>query len=141
MEEKRICTERGTLLTFSEIFLLLQSMGTERVNGICMEQEEITDEDTVRLIAEMVRKGFLIPDTDRFRIEEETGRMMTCMAYPEDSFELCLGEQIFYCYGREGKILVTSLCQTRGKTLELAYFEKKDFEKWREGMENGDGEY
>lgn len=134
MEAGHGCMEKGILLEYREIFLLLESIGAESVNGICLDQKPVSDEEAVRVLAGMNRKGFLEDEGGVFRIEKRTGRMLQCMAWPEQDYPMVIEDETYYCYERGREVLVTSLCRTRQRTLELLLFGREEFERWKEEM-------
>ena len=100
MEAGHGCMEKGILLEYREIFLLLESIGVESVNGICLDQKPVSDEEAVRVLAGMNRKGFLENEGGVFRIEKRTGRILQCMAWPEQDYPMVIEDETYYCYER-----------------------------------------
>lgn len=136
MEERYKCTEQAVLLTFAEIFLLLESLGIRQVNGIYMAQEPVSDKIAVETLDVLTAKGVVRAQGDVFKLEERTGRILTCMGYPEYDYALEYGEQIYYCYEKGADIAVSFLCRTKEKTLSLSLFDREGFEVWKEEMKS-----
>ena len=129
------CIESGIFMSFTEICLLLQSLGVTSVNGIYMGEEQISDEEVVEVLDGMVKKGLLTAEEERFVIEERLGHMMRCMGWSEADYPLEYEDgQIFYCYERGQEVLVTSLFQQKGGMMRLMLLGKEEFEEWKERM-------
>lgn len=71
--------ESGVLLTFRELTLLLQSVGVRYINGFCLSESEISDEEVIQLIGSLVRKGILKTSDTEFYMEDMVEKMIRCI--------------------------------------------------------------
>lgn len=74
--------ESGVLLTFWELTLLLQSVGVRYINGFCLSESEISDEEVIQLIGSLVRKGILKTSDTEFYMEDMVEKMIRCIGWP-----------------------------------------------------------
>lgn len=119
--------EKGIILTFKELMLLLQGIGINRINGIYMEEEMVSDEEVIYILRDLEKKGILKSDKTSFEVDELMSKMLLCMGQAEKEY-LCQQEEgTMYCYEREKKVLTTQLCATRRKSIELMLYEKDKF--------------
>lgn len=139
--ENRDINNEILLLSFSEILLLLQSLGYTSVRGIRMDIKKAGDGQVVQMISRLVNRGLLIPEEGRFRIEEHLGYMLICMGEPEHTYETEYDGELFYCYERKDKALVTSIYQRREDVLELRLFTADELKVWKEEMQDAAGRY
>lgn len=119
--------EKGIILTFKELMLLLQGIGISRINGIYMEEEMVSDEEVIYILRDLEKKEILRSDKTSFEVDELMSKMLRCMGRSEKEY-LCQTEDgIVYCYECEKEVLTTQLCATRRKSIELMLYEKDKF--------------
>ena len=109
--------ESGVLLTFRELTLLLQSVGVRYINGFCLSESEISDEEVIQLIGSLVRKGILKTSDTEFYMEDMVEKMIRCIGWPDEDYE------------KEEYALVTKIYPVREKTLELILYSKEEFQQ------------
>ena len=127
--------DSGIVLTGQQLGILLQSMGTWEIEGICVPMERATDEETVLLIHTMVRQGILEVRENRFAIEKTLGEMLVCMVTASQKFPLEFSDgQFFFCYPKDDSILLTSLYQRKRNALKLTMMNKIEYGEWKEEM-------
>ena len=80
--------ESGVLLTFRELTLLLQSVGVRYINGFCLSESEISDEEVIQLIGSLVRKGILKTSDTEFYMEDMVEKMICCIGWPDEDYEI-----------------------------------------------------
>ena len=80
--------ESGVLLTFWELTLLLQSVGVRYINGFCLSESEISDEEVIQLIGSLVRKGILKTSDTEFYMEDMVEKMIRCSEWPDEYYEI-----------------------------------------------------
>ena len=129
--------EISELLSFREIMILLQGIGCETTVGIVMTEEILSEEELVTTLYEMADKGILEAKGEEFLMDAKIGKMMLCMGEPERFFELVPedGELPgYFCYEREGYILITQLFPRKKDMLKLTLLEQNEYERWKERM-------
>ena len=121
--------ESGVLLTFRELTLLLQSVGVRYINGFCLSESEISDEEVIQLIGSLVRKGILKTSDTEFYMEDMVEKMIRCIGWPDEDYEIEQENGQIYCYEKEEYELVTKIYPVREKTLELILYSKEEFQQ------------
>lgn len=121
--------ESGVLLTFQELALLLQSAGVKYINGFCLSESEISDEEVIQLIGSLVRKGILKTSDTEFYMEDMVEKMIRCIGWPDEDYEIEQENWQIYCYEKEEDVLVTKIYPVREKTLELILYSKEEFQQ------------
>lgn len=121
--------ESGVLLTFRELALLLQSVGVKYINGFCLSESEISDEEVIQLIGGLVRKGILKTSDTEFYMEDMVEKMIRCIGWPDEDYEIEQENWQIYCYEKEEDVLVTKIYPVREKTLELILYSKEEFQQ------------
>ena len=121
--------ESGVLLTFRELTLLLQSVGVRYINGFCLSESEISDEEVIQLIGSLVRKGILKTSDTEFYMEDMVEKMIRCIGWPDEDYEIEQENGQIYCYEKEEYALVTKIYPVREKTLELILYSKEEFQQ------------
>ena len=99
----------GVLLTFRELTLLLQSVGVRYINGFCLSESEISDEEVIQLIGSLVRKGILKTSDTEFYMEDMVEKMICCIGWPDEDYEIEQENGQIYCYEKEEYALVTKI--------------------------------
>ena len=122
-------TESGVLLTFRELTLLLQSVGVRYINGFWLSEFEISDEEVIQLIGSLVRKGILKTSDTEFYMENTVEKMIRCIGWSDEDYEIEQENGQIYCYEKEEVVLVTKIYPVREKTLELILYSKEEFQQ------------
>lgn len=130
------CMESGVILSFYELFFLLQSAGINTINGFFMDVAQISEEETIQLAASLERKGILSAKDTAFEMERSVEKMIRCMGWPDRDFLAEKEYEMFYCYEREEMVLVTRLYPARKNALELILYTKEQFQKEFEKQED-----
>ena len=136
--------EISQLLSFREIMILLQGIGYKTTIGIAMTEEILSEEELVTTLYEMAEKGILETKGEEFLVDRQIGEMMLCMGEPERFFEFVPGEEElpgYFCYERNGYILITQLFPRKKDTLKLTLLELSEYERWKERMIDDIGGY
>lgn len=123
------CVEKGILLTFQELMLLLQSVGVQYMNGFYRAEGEISDQEVLFLTESLVKKGVLIAAEQEFFLDDTVEAMLRCMGWPDEDYELEQENAVVYCYERSEKVLVTKIYSMKENTLELVLYSKEEFQR------------
>ena len=121
--------ESAAPLTFRERTLLLHSVGVRYINGFCLSESEISDEEVIQLIGSLVRKGILKTSDTEFYMEDMVEKMICCIVWPDEDYEIEQENGHIYCYEKEENALVTKIYPVREKTLELILYSKEEFQQ------------
>lgn len=137
--------EISRILSFSEIRILLQSLGCETTAGFIMPEEMLSEEELTKILYGMTEKGILEAKEDQFLIDRQVGKMMLCMGEPERFFEFMPEEAgelpAYFCYVKDCHVLITQMFPRKKDMLKLTLYEWNDYERWKEQMIDDIGGY
>lgn len=127
--------EKGVLLTFDEIRILLYGMGVSEINGVYMPEKEFTGEEVLAAIQHLSASGLIKAGEEKFLIREDIRKLLEIVSFPEwTDIWKPRGEEgpAYFLYFSEDRIVVSERFWRRKDTLRLTGFEREEFERWRE---------
>ena len=99
------------------------------MNGFYLSEQEISDEEVIQLISNLVRKEIVKASDTEFYMEDMVEKMIRCIGWPDEDYEIEQENGQIYCYEKEGDVLVTKIYSVREKTLELILYSKEEFQQ------------
>lgn len=127
--------EKGILLTFDEIKILLYGMGVSRVEGVYMPEKIFCEAEIISAMHHLAEAGFIEAGEKKFLIREDIRLLLEIMSVPVwTDIWSPYGEEgpVFFLYGKGKRIVVSEKFWRKKDTLRLCMFESDAFEKWRE---------
>lgn len=135
--------EKGFLLSFAELTLLLYVKGVRRINGIHMPPKTYSDAEMVQLLHQLVKRGAVAYSGGKFMVCSELDRILAVMGNPEHDFILQgpSGQQQYYCYCTGNEVVVSEQYWKKPSTVKLRLFSYRQFLEWKEevGYDSGGG--
>ncbi|MCB6415384.1 hypothetical protein LI221_09970 [Faecalimonas umbilicata] len=131
--------EKGILLTFDELRILLYGMGVREIEGIYMPEKTFQKEEILFAMHHMAEAGFIEAGEEKFRVREDVRTLLETMAYPEQTEIFHPGGSegpAFFLYEKEETVVVSQQFFQKKDTLRLSVFGRKEFEQWREEIVN-----
>lgn len=125
--------DKGILLTFDELQILLYSCGVKEWEGIVIPGQPSTEQDVLHAIHHLTQKGIITEKAGTFTIRGDVKEMLRVMGSPKRT-EILEFQQEYFCY-EDGQIVVVSERYWKRKsTIKLRLFEQQEFQKWKGGM-------
>lgn len=127
--------EKGILLTFDEIRILLYGMGVSQIEGIYMPEKIFCEEEVISAMHHLVEAGFVEAGEEKFLIRKDVRFLLGMMAAPEwtDIWTPSNdGGPAFFLYGKGEHVAVSERFWRKKDMLKLSVFDRESFEKWRE---------
>ena len=120
-----------------------QFRGCQNAHGLCRTNSFITAKivhrifsqltqtvmAVIQLIGSLVRKGILKTSDTEFYMEDMVEKMIRCIGWPDEDYEIEQENGQIYCYEKEEYALVTKIYPVREKTLELILYSKEEFQQ------------
>ena len=131
--------EKGYILSFDEIRILLYGMGVCMVEGVYMQEKSFTDTEIIQALHHMARRGLILSAGERFCIREDLRKALEVMSRPEETFTWSTkeeGSQEYFCYVVPGQVAVSERYWKKKDTLKLRLFTTAGFEAWKEQAED-----
>lgn len=131
--------EKGILITFDELRVLLFGKGVTEIEGVYMPEKKWSEEEILTAMHHMAKMGFIEAEETRFRMRPDIDTMLEIIAHPEwTQIFSPLGEEgpQLFLYQTKEKIVISELVFSRKDTLKLSLLGREEFEKWREELEN-----
>lgn len=132
--------ENGLILSFDEIRILLYSLGIREVEGIYMPEKKFAEDDIVRALQHMSRRGLITAVDAEFIIREDLIKMLTVMGRPDGTMiwgREETGGPEYFCYIAPDRIVVSERYWKKKDALKLRMFTAEAFEAWREQYAEG----
>lgn len=126
--------ERGILLTYDEVKILLFGMGVREIDGIYMPEKQFTEEEVLRAMHHMSYSGMIVAEEKHFRIMPKLQKILNIMAWPEETATWILESNgaSFFVYRKGDQYVVSTNGWRKKNTLMLTLFEEKEFLVWKE---------
>ena len=131
--------ERGILLTFDELKILLYGMGVREIEGVYMPEKTFQREEILLAMHHMAEAGFIEAGEEKFRVREDIRTLLETMAYPEQTEIWNPGDEdgsAFFLYEKGEVVVVSRQFFQKKDTLRLAVFDRIGFKQWREEILN-----
>ena len=125
--------EKGILLTFDELQLLLCSCGVEEWEGIAIPVRTYEEQEVVYTIHHLIAKKILIEQMGKIVIREDVKTMLQMMGNPLRT-QIYNFQQEYFCYEDAEKVVVTERYWKRKDTIKLRLFEQEEFQNWKVRM-------
>lgn len=130
-----IIIEKGILLTFDEVRILLYALGKNRVEGVVMPEKEFQEADVLNAMHRLSQAGFITAGDDRFTVREDIRRILEIVSEPEET-------EIWKPHGSEGpayflsradrNVVISERFWRRKNTIRYALFSEEQFRKFKE---------
>ena len=127
--------EKGILLTFDEIRILLYGMGVSEIDGVYMPEKAFTEEEFLLAMQHLSASGLIEAGDEKFLIREDIRSLLEIVSSPEwTDIWKPLGEEgpAYFLYFSESRIVVSERFWRKKDTLRLTVFEREEFDRWRE---------
>lgn len=134
--------EKGFILSFDELRILLHSLGVRTVEGVYMPEKEFTDSEVIKALHHLAKSGLILSAGERFLIREDLREVLEAVSRPEASFfwrSESEGGQEYYCYVVPGRVAVSERYWKKSDTIKLRLFTVEEFEAWKEQAEDDNG--
>ena len=127
--------EKGILLTFDEMRILLYAMDVSCIEGIYMPEKKFSESDIISAMHHLSEAGFIAAGEEKFLIREDIRSLLEIVAAPEwtDIWKPAGAEgPAFFLYFSGDRTVVSEQFFRRKNTLRLTLFEREAFNRWRE---------
>ncbi len=129
--------EKGFLLTFDELRILLYACGFRTIEGVFMPEKKYVEEEIIETLYRLNRRGFISAKEEAFVIDEELRKMLEVIGAPGNTFVQRRSDgQEYFGYESPDKIVVSELYRKKENMLKLTVFKPEDFHAWREEQQN-----
>lgn len=126
--------ERGILLSFDELRILLYGMGIRSLEGIYMPEKEFTEREVIQALRRMSAHGMILAENGQFSIREDLLQILEIMAHPAGTLVYSPKEgstQEYFCYMVPGRVAVSERYWKKKDTLKLRLFTEDEYKTWR----------
>lgn len=131
--------EKGILLTFDEMRILLYGMGVSEIEGVYMPEKSFSEKEVISALHHLAESGFIEAGDEKFLIRKDVKLLLEVVAEPEwTDIWKPQGEEkpAFFLYFARGKVVVSERFWRKKETLRLTMFCIEDFDIWREEYMN-----
>lgn len=134
--------ERGIILTFDELRILLQALGAEEIEGVYMPEKTFTEEEVLQAMQHLVHYRILQVKGDGFYIREDIKEILAVIVSPEKTFLFDREDENpqYFCYLAGEQIVVSEQYWRKKETVQLRWFSPVEFNRWKETVESGNRE-
>lgn len=126
--------EKGILLGFDELRVLLYGMGIAEIRGVYMPEKIFSETEVITSLHRLSESGYIIAEEEKFIIREDIKYLLHLVAHPDGTdIWKPRGEEgpSFFLYFADNKVVVSERFWRKKDTLRFTLFENKDFEVWR----------
>ncbi len=131
--------EKGIVLTFDEVRILLHAMEVTKIEGIYMPEKIFREDEIIRAMHHMSEAGIIEAREEKFQIRDDIRQILEIMSKPEQAGvwkpEREDG-QAFFVYWKKEQVVVSERFWRKKEALKLTVFKKENFEKWREDVQS-----
>lgn len=129
--------EKGILLTFDELKILLYGSKVTQIEGVYMPEKIFSSQEIAGALNHLSRIGFIKAGEERFHIREDIKEIIGIMAQPDRTGILkpdCAEYPSFFWYVRGEHAVVSEQFGRKKETLRLMLYERNAFERWKEEL-------
>ena len=116
MEEKLL--EKGILLTYDEVRILLGGLGIHEIEGLYMPEKDFHEEEILSALHHLSKAGFITAGVAKFSLRKDVREILSVVAFPDDT-------RIWEPFGAEGPSYFLYFAGSQ-VVISEQYFQKKD---------------
>lgn len=121
-------TERGILISFQELRILLYEIGVQQIEGVYMPEHEYTDVEILEILYGMVKSKFISVSEEGFVMRSDIAKIVRIIGRPDRTFIM----EPFFCYIADGSVVTCERYWKKKDMLKVQLFTLDSFEKWRD---------
>lgn len=129
--------EKGLVITFDELRVLLGGMGIRSIEGVYMPEKAFTEKEVADALFHLSERELIRAEEDAFVIEPKLKEMLRIIAEPAGTYILDVpGAAEYFCYSVPGAVAVSELYRRKRDALKLRLFTAEEFDAWKEQMKS-----
>ena len=129
--------EKGILLSFDELRVLLYACGVRAVEGVFMPEKAFSEEDVISILYRLTKRGLISAEEEVFVIREDLKELLDMMGAPERTFIHSAEDgREYFCYESADRLVISELYRKKADTVKLTASSPEAFRSWREERRN-----